>query len=71
MKITIPYNVFIFIWCLAGIGILGFYFIKDFYQPTYEVTYMTYTQICWFLLFVWYSVSYIKDRRKAKEKSAI
>lgn len=69
MKITIPYNLFIFIWCLAGVGILGFYILQDLYQGHFQLSFRTGTEIICFLFFLLYCVSYVKDRKRNKIKN--
>lgn len=64
MKITIPYNMFIFIWCLAGVGILGFYILQDLYQGHFQLSFRTGTEIICFLFFLLYCISLCERQKK-------
>ena len=65
-NMKIPYNIFIFLWCIIGIGILGFSFITDIYKGQISFNSETFTQFLWFLVLILYSFNYIKNLRVKK-----
>lgn len=71
MKIIIPYNIFIFIWAVVGVAVLGYDLLHDlinatsFGRPDYRTT----MGIFWFCLFLLYVINYVKHKRKSKNIS--
>lgn len=68
MKITIPYNVFIFAWCVLGVCVLSFYNVKDVAEGTFRLNRHLLTEVLWFLIFLLYAIAYLKN--KGSNKSA-
>lgn len=67
MEIKIPYNLYVFIWCLAGIFILGYGFVTDIFgEEQVKFDRNMFTQFLWFLIFIFYSFNYIKNRKLNK-----
>lgn len=63
MKITIPYNVFIFIYSLLGAFGLGYSYVEDLVNGINLFTSRGfYSQLFWFLFCLLYAVKYMKDR---------
>lgn len=71
MKIIIPYNIFIFIWAVVGVAVLGYDLLHDlinatsFRRPDYRTT----MGIFRFGLFLLYVINYVKHKRKSKNIS--
>lgn len=61
MKITIPYNIFIFIWSLLGVVGLGYSYVEDLIAGINLFSSHTfYSQLFWFLFCGLYAVKYLK-----------
>jgi H+/Cl- antiporter ClcA len=61
MKITIPFNIFIFIWCLIGVTGLGYTYIQDLANgKNLFITREFCSQVFWFLLCLLYCLQYLK-----------
>ena len=65
MKITIPYNIFIFAWCILGLCVLSFYNVKDVADGSFSFNGRLLTELIWFLIFLLYSVAYLRNRRSS------
>ena len=63
MEIKIPYNIFIFIWSVAGVLILGYGFFTDIvYNERVKFDRQLFTQIVWFIIFIFYCLNYLKKK---------
>lgn len=71
MKIIIPFNIFIFIWAVVGVAVLGHGLFEDLMNATSFVRpdYRTTMGIFWFLLCLLYVINYVKHKRKSKNIS--
>ncbi len=63
MKITIPYNVFIFFWSILGIVIMGYSYLDDLLNGINLFNFRGfYSQLFWFLFCVLYALKYLKSK---------
>jgi hypothetical protein len=63
MKITIPYNVFIFIWSVLGVVGLGYSYVDDLLNGINLFSSRSfYSQLFWFLFCLLYAVKYVKNK---------
>jgi hypothetical protein len=63
MKVNIPLNLFIFIWCLVGIIILGYDIIQMIYYDKLVMSSHLANQLFWFIFFIYYTFNYILSKR--------
>ncbi|WP_026896807.1 hypothetical protein [Daejeonella oryzae] len=65
MKITIPFNVFIFLWSILGIVGLGYSYADDLLNGINLFNSRSfYSQLFWFLFCLLYAVNYVKHKFK-------
>lgn len=65
MKLKIPRSIFILVWCIAGLIILGYYLIFDLVNNNeIDWSLKMMGQTFWFLVFLWYTVFYFKSTKK-------
>lgn len=70
MRITIPFNPFIFIWSLIGLLVLGYGYIDELRNGTNIFALRSfYTEVFWFLLCLLYAVGYVRNRIKSPASS--
>ena len=72
MELRIPYNIFVFIWTLTGVLILGHGFYNDMVNyGGIKFDRQLFIQIMWFVLFALYCFNYLKNRVIKKENKKI
>lgn len=59
IEIKIPYNIFIFLWCLAGIFITVYSFFRE---DHIEFNGKLLHDLLWLLVFILYSYNFIKAK---------
>lgn len=70
MKMTIPYNVFILLWCLIGLGLVGTDLVMKFLNnKDFEWLGGNMLHFVWFFVFALYVVAYFKHRMQEKTPS--
>jgi hypothetical protein len=65
MKIKIPRSIYIFIWCVLGVLILGYSLLIDLIEENeIKINFkMMFGQTFWLVVFVWYLVFFLKSKR--------
>ena len=68
MIIKIPYNIFLLVWCLAGVIVLGYDLVMRVYNAEFTMSALLATEIFWFLSFLIYSISYLVYVKKESNR---